>query len=75
MREPAPQASRDSAKPSRFGGLSRRSRESRLTITVAYKGGSEAWWVIEARGRVAAFPGHRALHDVMAEINRDNWDF
>lgn len=73
--EPAPQASTSPKAPSRFGGLKRRKREDRLNVTIAYKGGSEAWWVIEARGRAVAFPGHRALHDVMAEINRDNWDF
>lgn len=73
IREPRPEAQRGSAKPRRFALLPKRDRHSRLTLTIAYKGGSEAWWVIEARGRVAAFPGHRALHDVMSEINRDQF--
>jgi hypothetical protein len=73
IREPRPEAQHGSAKPRRFALLPKRDRRSRLTITLAYKGGAEAWWVIEARGRTAAFPGHRALHDVMAEINRDGF--
>lgn len=71
MRGPRPEGQHSTAKPSRFGGLSKRNRSARLTLTIHHKGGAESWWVVEARGRVAAFPGHRALEDVMAEINRD----
>lgn len=58
-------------KPGRFSGLSRRNRTARLTVTISHKGGAESWWLIEARGRSAVFPGHRGLDDVMAEINRE----
>lgn len=57
-------------KAGRFSGLTRRNPRDRLTLTVAYKGGAEGWWVVEARGRVGAFPGGMSLVDVMAEINR-----
>lgn len=70
LRGPARTGQHDRRKPGRFSGLTRRDPKSVLTITVAYKGGAEAWWTIQARGRIAAFPGHMALHDVMAEINR-----
>jgi len=55
----------------RWHGLTRRPKESQLTLTVTYKGGSEAWWLVQARGRSGVFPGYRAIHDVMAEINRE----
>lgn len=42
-----------------------------LTIQIRYRGGSEAWWFIEARGSSGAFPGHMCLHDVMREVNND----
>lgn len=72
MRGPRPEGQHGAAGGHRrFGGLQRRKPESRLTLTISYKGGAEAWWLIEARGRTATFPGHRAIHDVMAEINRD----
>lgn len=58
-------------KAGRFRGLQRRDPKSRLTITVAYRGGTEAWYVVEARGRVVPFTGVTALHDMMTEINRD----
>lgn len=49
-----------------------RSRDPRspLQIVVRYSGGSEAWWVVEARGRSWRVPGDRALHDVLAMVNR-----
>lgn len=58
-------------KAGRFRGLPRRNGSARLTLTISHKGGSESWWLIEARGRTATFPGHRCLDDVMAEINRE----
>lgn len=67
----APQARR-AAGSSRWGRLSRRRAEERLTITVKYRGGAECWYHIEARGSGGAFPGVMALHDVMREINEGN---
>lgn len=52
-----------------FRNLRRRDPKERLTITVAYRAGSEAWWLIEARGVRQAFPGHLCLHDVLMRIN------
>lgn len=66
---PARRANRP-AQQGRFSGLTRRNHRDRLTITLRYKGGAEGWWIIEARGRVGAFPSGMALVDVMAEINR-----
>jgi len=73
MRGTPPGGPTQRATPGRFSGLARRNRADRLTLTLRYKGGGEAWWLVEARGRTAAFPGHMALHDVMAEINRDSF--
>lgn len=67
-RNPAGQAGR-AAGASRWGRLSRRDKSARLTITVKYRGGAEAWYHVEARGSNGAFPGYRSLHDVMREIN------
>lgn len=53
----------------RWRKLRRRNPKDPLTIQVRYRGGSEAWWYVEARGSSGAFPGHMALHDVMNEIN------
>jgi hypothetical protein len=40
------------------------------TLTIKYRGGAEAWYEVSARGERGRFPGHRALHDVMEEINQ-----
>jgi len=40
----------------------------RMGVTISYRGGPEAWWQIEARGRVWRRPGCLALHDVLQEI-------
>lgn len=66
----APEGPAPKAAAKRWGGLSRRGSKQPLTLTVTYRGGAESWWLIQARGRSAAVPGHRALDDVMAEINR-----
>jgi hypothetical protein len=41
-----------------------------LDVKIRYRGGSEGWWLVEARGRKGAFPGTMALVDVMAEVCR-----
>lgn len=56
------------AKPARWRGLSRRNAKDKLTVTITYRGGAEAWYLVEARGRSGVFPGVAALHDVMEEI-------
>jgi hypothetical protein len=67
--EPAGRATAPKA-ASRWYGLSRRDPKAKLTLQVTYRGGSECWWLVTARGRSAVFPGHLCLHDVMREINR-----
>lgn len=46
----------------------RMDRRQWLSIKVRYRGGSEAWWWIKARGVEIKRPGHLALHDVLSEI-------
>lgn len=60
------------AQPRRWRSLSRRNPKDKLTLTVTYRGGPEAWYLVEARGRSGVFPGVRALHDVMEEIYQSN---
>ena len=49
-------------------GLLRRDPRKPLTVTVVYRGGSECWWELRARGVVLRRPGHNCLHDVLAEF-------
>ena len=59
-------------KAPRWSHLTRRPLNKKLTIQVTYRGGSEAWWLVEARGSHGAFPGHMCLHDVIREVT-GNW--
>lgn len=59
------------AKQRRWKGLARRNPKDSLTIRITYRGGNQAWYLVEARGRSGVFPGVLALHDVMREINGD----
>lgn len=45
-----------------------------LTIGVSYRGGAEAWWQLEARGRVVRVPGHVCLHDALTLFQGDVHD-
>lgn len=65
----APEGPAPKAANKRWRGLSRRDPHGPLTITISYRGGAESWWLIQARGRSAAVPGHRSLDDVMSEMN------
>lgn len=51
--------------------LSRWNPRERLTITVSYRGGAEAWYEIHARGRTYRATGVTALHDVMETLYND----
>lgn len=57
-------------RPFRWIGLHPWPRSKRLGLYTVYRGGSEAWVHIEARGRNGAFPGHAAIIDVLAEIEQ-----
>lgn len=66
--DPAGRATSPQA-PSRWSKLGRRDPKTPLNVVIRYRGGAEAWWLVEARGRRGAFPGHMSIHDVMREIN------
>lgn len=64
---------RDSSRVKRgFRRLGRYPRSEALRITVKYRGGAEAWWLVQARGCVEAFPGHLAFEDVMRRVYSEN---
>lgn len=69
MRSSAGTASKSAPKARRWGGLSKRNGRDALTIRITYRGGNQAWYLVEARGRSGVFTGVRALHEVMEEIN------
>lgn len=47
-------------------------RRKSLHLTVTYRGGSECWFEIHARGHVLRRPGYTALVDVVKDIaNQD----
>lgn len=43
-------------------------RDRKMTLTVKYRGGSQCWWEITARGRTIRRPGVLALHDVLSDL-------
>jgi len=57
-----------STSPEAASKPSQRSLREPVTITVHYRGGSEAWWELKARGRTWRRPGSLCLHDVLADI-------
>lgn len=69
---PAPQAESDAERSeSALGSLLPWPRRRPLTLTLRYRGGSEAWYEIRVRGRTIRRPGHVALHDLWREITRN----
>ncbi len=56
------------AQRGRWRHLRRWPRSERLTLTVKYRGGSESWWLVTARGSSGVFPGHASLEDVMHAV-------
>lgn len=62
------------AQRGRWHGLTRWPRTQGLTVTIAYRGGPQSWWLVTARGRHGVFPGCAALEDVMAMVfNEAAW--
>lgn len=51
-------------------GGRRRRRDSyeKLVITVQFRGGPEASWLVTARNRTWRFAGHLCLHDALAAV-------
>lgn len=56
------------AKPT-FKGVARRDPRQRLDLQIRFRGGAEAWVLVESRGRTQAFPGHWSVYDVLMYIN------
>lgn len=54
-----------------FLSLARWPRTRPLRLTVTYRGGAEAWWLVEARGVKQHFPGHLALEDVLSRCHSE----
>src|SRR5688572_16927230 len=66
---PAPQANSDRERSEASqGSLTAWPRRRPVTLTLTYRGGPEAFWQIEARGRTWRRPGVIALHDLMVEV-------
>lgn len=64
-----PEASKETPRRRRgFRSLSVWRRERPVRLTVQYKGGSEGWFLIQARGESQVFSGGVALEDVMARV-------
>lgn len=68
MKPPPAGHGRVRAKRGRWYGLAQWPRRRSLTLTVAYRGGPESWWLVTARGRHGVFPGSAYLEDVMASV-------
>lgn len=66
----APQAG-DHSRPKGVARQALRLRDRRqpLNIRVVYRGGSECWWELRARGVTIRRPGHLSLHDVLREFD------
>lgn len=72
MRRSRPEGTRGVAQPPLFSRLRRRDARTPLTIQIRYRGGSEAWYLVEGRGARQAFPGHMCIHDVMRTVNQSD---
>lgn len=67
----APQATATArAERARRHALPRRNPREPLTAIIEYRGGAECWWQVTSRGVTWRVPGHTAVHDLFAAINR-----
>lgn len=71
MHRPPEAMSRVSPEARRLRLLPRWPRRKPLTIKVKFRGGSEAWVEIHARGAILRTPGHVCIIDVLARIWND----
>lgn len=67
---PPARASKHVASGARWARYARLRPRERITLTIRYRGGAEAWYEIEARGSMGRFPGVVCLHDVVQEITQ-----
>jgi hypothetical protein len=64
--QPAPEAPAGTARRRRtIMPLTWRNPRKPLTIMVTYRGGGEAWWQLEGRGRCIRIEGSHSLHDAL----------
>lgn len=70
MRRPAGGQKETLPKGGRWHRFPPRNPREPLSIKVKYRGGSEAWYEIHARGSVGRYPGYVSLHEIMSDINR-----
>ncbi len=68
MKPPPARQSGVRTKRGRWHGLATWPRSRSLTVTIAYRGGAESWWLVGARGRHGVFAGSAAIEDVMAAV-------
>lgn len=68
VRSPAAGQEARVPKGRRWRHLSPWDKRRKLTITVRYRGGSEGWIQVDARGSMGRFPGHVQLIDVVLEV-------
>jgi len=46
-------------------------KRSGITVQVVYRGGSEMWYEVRARGSAKRYPGYFAIHDIMRDVYND----
>jgi len=68
MKPPPAGQGRVRAQRGRWRGLATWPRRRPVSLTVAWRGGPESWWLVTSRGRHGVFPGHAAIEDVMAQV-------
>lgn len=71
IRRPAGGQGTQSAAGRRFWGLPSRNPRQPLPLTIKLRGGAEAWVEVHSRGRIARYPGHTAIVDVLLEACQD----
>jgi hypothetical protein len=49
--------------------LRQRDQHKPLAITVRFRGGPEASWLVDYRGRTWRLPGHLSLHDALSALS------
>lgn len=60
-------AGRKAVRWRRFG---RRDPTLPITVRLTFKGGAEAWVLVDGRGEANVYPGYVALIDVLLDINQ-----
>lgn len=69
MRRPPEAHSGSQPKAGYWRRFPRRNPREPLKITVSFRGGSECWYEIHARGSIGRYPGTVCIHEIMSDIN------